>query len=152
GLRAVRRARVGSGAAHRRAARPLRRGPGRGGRGDVVRRRLLQRVADHGQALRGVQGAARRRRARLQGADADPQGTDPAGGQAMSYLPEIGYAATVAALVLAAYGGAASAAGAVTGGAALRRSSERAALGVFVLVTCAMLLLVYAFLTFDFSV
>src|SRR5256712_638100 len=32
------------------------------------------------------------------------------------------------------------------------RTSERAAIGVWVLVTCCMLLLVYAFLTFDFSV
>ena len=70
----------------------------------------------------------------------------------MTYVPEIGYAATVAALVLAAYGSAASAVGAATGRPALRRSSERAAVGVFVLVTCCMLLLIYAFLTFDFSV
>jgi len=70
----------------------------------------------------------------------------------VTYVPEIGYAATVAALVLAAYGSAASAVGAATGRPALRRSSERAAVGVFALVTCCMLLLIYAFLTFDFSV
>jgi cytochrome c-type biogenesis protein CcmF len=34
----------------------------------------------------------------------------------------------------------------------LRRSAERAAIGSFVLISCCMLLLVYAFLTFDFSV
>jgi cytochrome c-type biogenesis protein CcmF len=70
----------------------------------------------------------------------------------VSYVPELGYAATVAGFVLAAYGSVASAVGAATGRPALRRSSERAAVGVFVLVTCCMLLLVYAFLTFDFSV
>ncbi len=67
-------------------------------------------------------------------------------------IPELGYAATVAALVLAVYGSAASAASARSGRLDLRRSSERAAVGVWVLVTGCMLLLVYAFLTFDFSV
>ncbi len=70
----------------------------------------------------------------------------------MTYVPEIGYAATVAALVLAVWGSAASAIGAASGRPTLRRSSERAAIGVFVLVTACMLLLVYAFLSFDFSV
>jgi cytochrome c-type biogenesis protein CcmF len=70
----------------------------------------------------------------------------------VSYIPEIGYAATAAALVLATYGSAASAVGAATGRPALRRSSERAAVGVFVLATCCILLLTYAFLTFDLSV
>ncbi len=70
----------------------------------------------------------------------------------MSYVPELGYAATVAALVLAVYGSGASALGAIARRPALSRSSERAAVGVFVLVTSCMLLLVYAFLTFDFSV
>src|SRR5207247_2318947 len=50
------------------------------------------------------------------------------------------------------YGAAASAIGGATGRPALLRSSERAAAGVFALVTCCMLLLVYAFLGFDFSV
>src|SRR5215467_977420 len=67
-------------------------------------------------------------------------------------IPELGYAATVAALVLAVYGAAASAVGAIIQQPGLRRSSERAAIGVFALVTCCMLLLIYAFLTFDFSV
>ncbi len=59
-------------------------------------------------------------------------------------IPELGYGATVAALALAAYGSGASAAGALTGRPALGRSSERAALGVWVLITCCMLLMVYA--------
>ncbi len=67
-------------------------------------------------------------------------------------IPEIGYAGTVAALVLALYGSLAAALGAHTGRPSLVQSSQRAAIGVWVLVTCCMLLLVYAFLTFDFSV
>ena len=67
-------------------------------------------------------------------------------------IPEIGYAATLAALVLALYGSLAAAVGAHTGRPALIQSSQRAAIGAWVLVTCCMLLLVYAFLTFDFSV
>jgi len=67
-------------------------------------------------------------------------------------IPEIGYAGTVAALVLALYGSLAAALGAHTGRPSLVQSSRRAAIGVWVLVTCCMLLLVYAFLTFDFSV
>src|SRR5262249_53444462 len=67
-------------------------------------------------------------------------------------IPEIGYAATVAALVLALYGSIAAAVGAYTGRPALVQSSQRAAIGIWVLVTCCMLLLVYAFLTFDFSI
>ncbi|MCY0541589.1 heme lyase NrfEFG subunit NrfE, partial [Klebsiella pneumoniae] len=39
-----------------------------------------------------------------------------------------------------------------TGRAALVQSAQHAALGVFALVTACLLLLVYAFLTFDFSV
>src|SRR5262245_8263444 len=70
----------------------------------------------------------------------------------MTHVPELGYAATVAALTLALYGSAASALGAAAGRPALRQSSERAAIGVFVLVTACMLLLVTAFLGFDFSV
>ena len=70
----------------------------------------------------------------------------------MSYVPEIGYAATVAALVLALYGSIAAAVGAGTGRPALIESSQRAAIGVWVGLTCCMLLLIYAFLTFDFSV
>jgi len=66
--------------------------------------------------------------------------------------PELGYAATVAALVLAVYGSGAAAWSAVKGRSDLRASSERAAVGVWLLITACMLLLVYAFLTFDFSV
>jgi cytochrome c-type biogenesis protein CcmF len=66
--------------------------------------------------------------------------------------PELGYAVTVAALVLAVYGAGAAAWSAVKGRADLRASSERAAIGVWLLLTACMLLLVYAFLTFDFSV
>ena len=66
--------------------------------------------------------------------------------------PELGYAATVAALVLAVYGSGAAAWSAVKSRADLRASSERAAIGVWLLITACMLLLVYAFLTFDFSV
>ena len=70
----------------------------------------------------------------------------------MTHAPELGYALTVAALALAVYGCGVSAVGAASGRLALRRSSERAAIGVFVLTTCCILLLVYAFLTFDFSI
>ncbi len=70
----------------------------------------------------------------------------------IGFVPELGYAATVAALLLALYGSVAAAVGARTGRPALIESSQRAAFGVFVLVACCMLLLVYAFLTFDFSV
>ena len=66
--------------------------------------------------------------------------------------PELGYAATVAALVLAVYGSAAAAWSAVKARADLRLSAERAAVGVWLLVLTCMALLVYAFLTFDFSV
>ncbi len=66
--------------------------------------------------------------------------------------PELGFAATVAALVLAVYGSGAAALSAVHQRGDLRRSAERAAVGVFLLVTGCMLLLVGAFLTFDFSV
>jgi cytochrome c-type biogenesis protein CcmF len=67
-------------------------------------------------------------------------------------IPELGYAATVAALTLAVFGCVAAAVGAGTERRALIVSSERAAIAVWVLVTACMLLLVYAFLTFDFSV
>ena len=66
--------------------------------------------------------------------------------------PEIGYAMTAVALGLALYGSGAAAVGAKTGRPALIQSSQHAALGVFVLIAAAMLLLIYAFLTFDFSV
>jgi cytochrome c-type biogenesis protein CcmF len=66
--------------------------------------------------------------------------------------PEIGHAAAIAALALALYGAIAAAAGARSGRPALVQSSQRAAVGIFILVTACMLLMVYAFLTFDFSV
>jgi len=66
--------------------------------------------------------------------------------------PELGYAATVAALLLAIYGAGAAAWSARVGRGSLRASAERAAIGVWVLITACMLLLVYAFLSFDFSV
>src|SRR6266508_2598390 len=67
-------------------------------------------------------------------------------------IPELGYAATVAALALALFGCIAATVGASTERHALVVSSERAAIGVWLLVTACMLLLVYAFLSFDFSV
>lgn len=67
-------------------------------------------------------------------------------------IPELGYAATVVALVLATYGAIAAAAGGATGRLAWVRSAQRAALGTFVLVTACLLLLEYAFVFFDFSV
>ncbi|HEU4437844.1 MAG TPA: heme lyase CcmF/NrfE family subunit, partial [Methylomirabilota bacterium] len=66
--------------------------------------------------------------------------------------PEVGYAATVAALVLALYGAGAAVWSARAPRPDLRASAERAAVGVWLLITACMLLLVYAFLTFDFSV
>src|SRR3972149_1520738 len=66
--------------------------------------------------------------------------------------PELGYAATIVAFGLALYGSIASAIAGRTGRRPLVASSERAAVGVLVLVTACMLLLIYAFLTFDFSV
>ena len=60
-------------------------------------------------------------------------------------IPEFGYAASVAGLLLAVYGSAAAAVGAHTGRPKLLESSEWAATGVWVFVTGCMLLLVYAF-------
>jgi cytochrome c-type biogenesis protein CcmF len=56
------------------------------------------------------------------------------------------------ALGLALYGGVMAAVGGRRGRPALVESAQHAALGVFVLVTACLLLLIYAFLTFDFSV
>jgi len=67
-------------------------------------------------------------------------------------IPELGYGATVAALVLALWGAGAAAASSRTGNASLLRSGERAALGVWALITVCIALMLYAFLTFDFSV
>ncbi len=67
-------------------------------------------------------------------------------------IPELGYAATIVALGLAVYGSAASAVGGRTGRRSLTLSAERSAVGIAILVTAGMLLLIYAFLSFDFSV
>ncbi|MDP2701193.1 MAG: c-type cytochrome biogenesis protein CcmF, partial [Candidatus Rokubacteria bacterium] len=67
-------------------------------------------------------------------------------------IPELGYGATVAAFVLALWGAVAAAASARTGRAALLRSGERAAVGAWALITACIALMLYAFLTFDFSV
>jgi cytochrome c-type biogenesis protein CcmF len=67
-------------------------------------------------------------------------------------IPELGTGALLVALSLALYGAVAAAIGARRGKAALVESAQHAALGVFVLITACILLLVYAFLTFDFSV
>jgi len=67
-------------------------------------------------------------------------------------IPELGQGALLVALGLALWGGAAASAGGRAGRPALVESAQHAALGVFALVTLAFALLVYAFLTFDFSV
>jgi len=67
-------------------------------------------------------------------------------------IPELGYGATVAALLLTLWGTVAAAASARTGRAALLRSGERAAVGAFALITACIALMIYAFLAFDFSV
>jgi cytochrome c-type biogenesis protein CcmF len=67
-------------------------------------------------------------------------------------MPEIGAGAVMVALLLALYGGVAAAAGARTGRTSLVLSAQHAALGVFLLVTAALGMLIYAFLTFDFSI
>jgi cytochrome c-type biogenesis protein CcmF len=67
-------------------------------------------------------------------------------------IPELGYGATVAAFVLALWGAVAAAMSARTGSAALLRSGERAAVGAWVLITACIALMLYAFLTFDFSI
>ena len=67
-------------------------------------------------------------------------------------IPELGQGGLLVALGLAVYGGTAAFVGGRTGRTSLVESAQHAALGVFALVTAALLLLVYAFLTFDFSV
>src|SRR6266540_1836958 len=67
-------------------------------------------------------------------------------------IPELGYGSTVAALALAVWGAVATALGARTGRPNLLRSGERAAVGVWGLITACIALMLYAFLTFDFSV
>jgi cytochrome c-type biogenesis protein CcmF len=67
-------------------------------------------------------------------------------------IPEVGAGALMVALALAVYGSAAAAVGGRTGRTALVESAQHAALGVFTLVTACLLLLGWAFLSFDFSV
>ncbi len=67
-------------------------------------------------------------------------------------IPELGQGALIVALLLALYGAAAAGLGAGRGRTALIESAQHAAVGVFVLVTGAFALMVYAFLAFDFSV
>jgi cytochrome c-type biogenesis protein CcmF len=67
-------------------------------------------------------------------------------------IPELGYGAVIVAMLLAIYGAVVAGVSGRTGRTALLESAQHAALGVFALVTFALLLLVYAFLTFDFSV
>jgi len=67
-------------------------------------------------------------------------------------IPELGQGALLVALGLALYGGLAAAVAGRTGRASLLQSAQHAAVGVFVLVIGALVLLTYAFLRFDFSV
>jgi cytochrome c-type biogenesis protein CcmF len=67
-------------------------------------------------------------------------------------IPEVGTGALLVALVLALYGAVAAALGGRRGRPALVQAAQHAALAVFVLITAAMALLIFAFLTFDFSV
>ncbi len=67
-------------------------------------------------------------------------------------IPELGQGALLAALALAAWGAGAAAFGARARRPALVESAQHAALGVFGLVSLALGLLIYAFLTFDFAV
>jgi cytochrome c-type biogenesis protein CcmF len=66
--------------------------------------------------------------------------------------PELGQGALLVALALAVGGAVAAGAGARTGRVGLVEVAQHAALAVFALITLAFALLVYAFLTFDFSV
>ena len=67
-------------------------------------------------------------------------------------IPEIGQAALLVALLLALYGSVAAGVAGARGQAVFLQSAQHAAVGVFVLVIASLLLLAYAFLTFDFSV
>ena len=67
-------------------------------------------------------------------------------------IPEIGQAALLVALLLALYGSVAAGVAGARGRAVFLQSAQHAAVGVFVLVIASLLLLTYAFLTFDFSV
>ena len=67
-------------------------------------------------------------------------------------IAELGYAATVVGFVLALYGAMAAVIGVRTGRADWLRTGERAAVGIWILITACIALMLYAFLTFDFSV
>ena len=67
-------------------------------------------------------------------------------------IAELGYAATVVGFVLALYGAIAGMIGVRTGRADWLRTGERAAVGIWILITACIALMLYAFLTFDFSV
>ena len=67
-------------------------------------------------------------------------------------IAELGAGTVVVALLLAVYGSVAAGASGLSGRTSLLVSAQHAALGAFVLVSGALLLLVYAFLTFDFSI
>ena len=67
-------------------------------------------------------------------------------------IPELGAGALYVALALALLGAVAAATGARMGRPALVESAQHAALAVFLLITSCLGLLIYAFLTFDFSV
>ena len=67
-------------------------------------------------------------------------------------IPELGYGAVIVALILAVYGSVMAAVGAQTGRPTFVQSAQHAALAVFVLVTLCFLVLVCAFLSFDFSI
>src|SRR5205085_937384 len=128
----------------RHAARPVRGRPRRRRRRPVDAGRLLPGDADPREALRGIQGAARRREPGLSGDDeVTPERSE--------VIPELGYGAIIVGALLAVYGAGAAVVGARTGRIAVLESAQHAALGVFGLITGALLLLVYAFLTFDFS-
>jgi cytochrome c-type biogenesis protein CcmF len=66
--------------------------------------------------------------------------------------PEIGYGLLWVALGLALYSSTSAALGAHWNRPVMVLSAQRAAIGIFVLIALAMVLMVYAFLTFDFSV
>jgi cytochrome c-type biogenesis protein CcmF len=67
-------------------------------------------------------------------------------------IAELGYAASVVGFVLALYGAIAAVIGGRTGHADWLRTGERAAIGIWILITACIALMLYAFLTFDFSV
>src|SRR5262249_33179917 len=91
----------------------------------------------------GVQGAARCRH-RLPRADE----VAPEDGLV---IPELGQAALVVALALALYGASAAGIAGARGTATLLQSAQHAAVGGFAPLGGALVLLTYAFLTFDFS-